>query len=540
MSENKLQIRAKILSAIINMQNNANNGDYIKETLAGLNEIEDKDAVLDILQKEFLKENSETKDMTVGFLIKELVNKEQIELSFFEALANPKINDALKTKLVGVLRECGKHVHYEQYVNYFENPDEIIDADTIKLLENAKINPESQIDFLDFLNALPTQEKEMLITSLTDDYDGDNLANILIPIILSSPYSDISQMAIKAIGESKSYLAYPVLKWIEENVDDLKTKSITQKSMSLLKLSGIKEDITKDYYKRLLSLSPVYKCFANFPDGHGNVGLIFSRKNQEGFIQTFTAVINDSDGILDCFGFNEITENEFDRIVKKFYTNDRVVSIPAKVCKYLLINAEKLSRLKFEEISYEYIAWKTIINDIDFEEIDMPASIEKTPISEFLLKQMYADNFFEKWFFDTQDNEAFSELIGEIAEKKITDIESLDNIISENKEKIFSMEVLQLFNNRLILSAYFEKLSDENVYSQILFSLAESGPIKEIFLTDILKKSVYEYFLLQKEKYNMTKSAKSIFTRRANKDSENIDIKFIEKGINEIEKNWVK
>lgn len=540
MSENKLQIRAKILSAIINMQNNANNGDYIKETLSGLNEIEDKDAVLDILQKEFLKENSETKDMTVGFLIKELVNKEQIELSFFEALANPKINDALKTKLVGVLRECGKHVHYEQYVNYFENPDEIIDADTIKLLENAKINPESQIDFLDFLNALPTPEKEMLITSLTDDYDGDNLANILIPIILSSPYSDISQMAIKAIGESKSYLAYPVLKWIEENIDDLKTKSITQKSMSLLKLSGIKEDITKDYYKRLLSLSPVYKCFANFPDGHGNVGLIFSRKNQEGFIQTFTAVINDSDGILDCFGFNEITENEFDRIVKKFYTNDRVVSIPAKVCKYLLINAEKLSRLKFEEISYEYIAWKTIINDIDFEEIDMPASLEKTPISEFLLKQMYADNFFEKWFFDTQDNEAFSALIGEIAEKKITDIESLDNIISENKEKIFSMEVLQLFNNRLILSAYFEKLSDENVYSQILYSLAESGPIKEVFLTDILKKSVYEYFLLQKEKYNMTKSAKSIFTRRANKDSENIDIKFIEQGIKEIEKNWVK
>lgn len=540
MSENKLQVRAKILSAIINMQNNANNGDYIKETLAGLNEIEDKDTVLDILQKEFLKENSEAKDMTIGFLIKELINKEQIELSFFEALANPKINDALKTKLVGVLRECGKHVHYEQYVNYFENPDEIIDADTIKLLENAKINPESQIDFLDFLNALPTPEKEMLITSLTDDYDGDNLANILIPIILSNPYSDLSQMAIKAIGESKSYLAYPVLKWIEENIDDLKTKSITQKSMSLLKLSGIKEDITKDYYKRLLSLSPVYKCFANFPDGHGNVGIIFSRKNQEGFIQIFTAVINDVDGIIDCFGFNEITENEFDRIVKKFYTNDKVVSIPAKVCKYLLINAEKLSRLKFDEISYEYIAWKTITNDIDFEEINIPASLEKTTLSEFLLKQMYADNFFEKWFFDTQDNETFAELINEIAEKKITDIESLDNIIAENKAKIFSREILQLFNNRLILSAYFEKLSDENVYSQILYSLAESGPIKEVFLTDILKKSIYEYFLLQKEKYNMTKSAKSIFTRRANKDSENIDIKFIEQGIKEIEKNWVK
>ena len=138
------------------------------------------------------------------------------------------------------LRECSKHVNYEQYLQYFENPDEIIDADTVKLLENARINPEAQIDFLDFVNALPEQEKEMLVSSLSQDYDGDNLANILIPVITSNPYSNISEIAIQAIGESKSPLAYPVLKNLTEEADDPKIRAIAQKSFSLLKLSGIK------------------------------------------------------------------------------------------------------------------------------------------------------------------------------------------------------------------------------------------------------------------------------------------------------------
>lgn len=56
--ENKLQIRAKLLSAIINMQNNSQDRAYIKKTLEELNAIVDKDAVLDILNREFLKENS--------------------------------------------------------------------------------------------------------------------------------------------------------------------------------------------------------------------------------------------------------------------------------------------------------------------------------------------------------------------------------------------------------------------------------------------------------------------------------------------------
>jgi len=151
MSENKLQIRAKILSAVINLQNNNTDLSFVGNTLDDLSTVQDKDFLLDVLYKEFVKENTEVRDYTLVFLITELIEQEKIEKLLFETLANPKINDKIKSKVVNFLRELGKHVNYEQYLEYFKNPDDVIDADTTKLLENALFNPESQIDFMDFI-----------------------------------------------------------------------------------------------------------------------------------------------------------------------------------------------------------------------------------------------------------------------------------------------------------------------------------------------------------------------------------------------------
>ncbi len=539
MTENKLQIRAKLLSAIINLQNNTSDFSFVGKTLDELNEIKDKDTVLEILHKELLKENSEMRDYTISFLLGELVEKEKTEKLFFETLANPQIKDSIKAKIVSFLREIGKHVNYEQYLTYFENPDEIIDLDTVKLLENAKINPEAQIDFLDFVNALPEKEKEMLVDSLANDYTGDSLANILIPLVLANPYNNISQIAIKALGESKSNLAYPVLTSLMNNIDDLSVKANLQKSLSLLKLSGVKEDFTGEYYKKLLANTPVYKCFVNFPDGHGNIGIIFSRKNEAAFIQMFAIVINDIDGIIDCFGFNEISEQEFDRIVNKFYQNDKIIEIDEKLCKYLLTNAEKISRLKYQEISYEYAAWSMITKDIDYEDINLAQNLNSIELNDVLLNELYKKDYFDKWFFDSSNNEPFEKIIEKINENKIEEINKFNEIVEEAKSEIFFDAFMKIFNHRLLVAAYLLELSDEKTFADLTYSLIKESSTKETFKTDILKRSLYEHFLTQKERYENLKNATSIFTRKANKDLQNIDIKHIKQCIKTIEDNWI-
>ena len=47
-------------------------------------------------------------------------------------------------------------------------------------------------------------------------------------------------------------------------------------------------------------------------------GLAPKKGRGQNFLANAT-VVNDIDGIIDCFGFNEISESEYERIVSKFY-----------------------------------------------------------------------------------------------------------------------------------------------------------------------------------------------------------------------------
>ena len=538
MPDNKLQIRAKLLSAIAELQIcSKENRNIPAKIINELKNIEDKKSIVEILVKEIIKDTSENKLIILTFLLQELVDKEQIETVIINELVNPKLSDNIKTKLVNVLRSIGRHVNYEEYTTFFENPDEIIDADTSVLLNKAIANPAAQIDFLDFLNALPETEQDMLLSSLNEDYDGDNIANILTPVILSKPYSELAKTAIRYIGESKSKLAIPTLHWVLDNIDEESIRSQAQKSLNLLKLAGFSKDETESFYREILSDYPVYKCYASLPDGHGNIGLIFSRRTPEKLLHMFSVVLNDIDGIIECFGFNDISDSEFLRIVKKFYDYDTVVEVSPEFCRYLTENAEKLTRLKYRDISYEYIAWKTLLKDISVSGINLTEGLKETELSVEALDLLYNAGYFKNWFFEKNDSEEFKNFIEEIEHINSTDF--YENLMSLKKQKfdnIFNPIETKRINNRLLLTAYLLQHSDKENIADLVYTLSDPSDYKYIFLDNMLKKSIYEYFLNEKERYYDLKKSQSIFTRKQNN---NIDIKFVEFAISEIEKHWV-
>ena len=538
MPDNKLQIRAKLLSAIAELQIcSKENRNIPAKIINELKNIEDKKSIVEILVKEIIKDTSENKLIILTFLLQELVDKEQIETVIINELVNPKLSDNIKTKLVNVLRSIGRHVNYEEYTTFFENPDEIIDADTSVLLNKAIANPAAQIDFLDFLNALPETEQDMLLSSLNEDYDGDNIANILTPVILSKPYSELAKTAIRYIGESKSKLAIPTLHWVLDNIDEESIRSQAQKSLNLLKLAGFSQDETESFYREILSDYPVYKCYASLPDGHGNIGLIFSRRTPEKLLHMFSVVLNDIDGIIECFGFNDISDSEFLRIVKKFYDYDTVVEVSPEFCRYLTENAEKLTRLKYRDISYEYIAWKTLLKDISVSGINLTEGLKETELSVEALDLLYNAGYFKNWFFEKNDSEEFKNFIEEI--EHINSIDFYENLMSLKKQKfdnIFNPVETKRINNRLLLTAYLLQHSDKENIADLVYTLSDPSDYKHIFLDNMLKKSIYEYFLNEKERYYDLKKSQSIFTRKQNN---NIDIKFVEFAISEIEKHWV-
>ena len=144
-----------------------------------------------------------------GFLFLKLLSISGV-LSSSPFIMNMASNNA-KIFALDLLRDIDTNWSYEECDQYFENPNELVTADTKKILDNAILNPEVQIDFLDFLSSLPDNDKIVLLESLSDDYSNDELANMLIPVFLSMSDTETGKTALNILGNSKSQLAYHAL-----------------------------------------------------------------------------------------------------------------------------------------------------------------------------------------------------------------------------------------------------------------------------------------------------------------------------------------
>lgn len=547
---NKLQIKAEILTVIAKFQTNleAANIDKTLETLVAQ---EDKKSILEVLIKELIKAN-EQKAILVCFLLLKLFDKEDIEPSLWEVLKNPSAPDSVKTIILNVLKDMGNKVDYEKLGEYFENPNEVIDADTQRLLHVAIVNPEAQIDFLDFLNSLPEVDKKILVQSLGDDYSSDDLANILNPVVLYTPTSELGKISINILGDTKSQLALHTLSEALEFVEDEETVGLIKRNISKLKIAGVREDNSIDFYSEILSASIPYMSYASYPDGHGNQALIFSRERIDnlGSIQIVAIVVNDSEGIVDCFGFNEISKTEFERIVARFYNGDKYVYINAPVVKSILLNAEKLTRKSCGNLSYEYICWKTLLSDIQAEpvpiELILKSAAEKKSLSDKDLEEIYMFDFLQRWFFDTERSEEFKSLIDYLNDKMgANDFQfNLDEIVDKNLDKIFTSEQKNLLDKRILMSAYLKYLSQGAgttvEEAQILYSLYYDEDKKTKLAKNIIRKSIYEYYVLLKFKYKEESKTTNIFAKKNKSKDYELTAKQVDLAISLIESLWIK
>lgn len=541
---NKIQLKAEVLTAITRLQT-LQDATKVDELLYVLDNQTDKKAVLDTLMRELVKTN-EQKAYILCFLLHRLCEKDQLENALWNTLKSPTVSDYVKTVVLNILKDLGNKVDYDNLEEYFESPEDVIDADTKQLLHTAIMNPEAQIDFLDFLYSLSDADAKALVQSLADDYTEDALANILIPVFLHDPSSRSAQIALDELGQSKSQLALHALLEAKEYVDEEFLPAI-KRNISALKLSGVREDNTLDFYKEVLSESKPYESYSSYPDGHGNQALIFSREREDETIQLVATVVSDKWGIVDCFGFNQITKNDFKRIVERFYGDDLPVFINHTVLKTLLMKAEETVHKHGELMSYEYICWRNLLHDIPTEPVPMQYILEdkfekKTLTKKELDKICLAEET-QKWFLDTDFSIKFydfTEKLNNNFKKDNYDID-LDEAIDEDLHKLIDKNEEKIWAKRIMNVAYLKYLANEKNLAGLFYALYFDEDAKEELFRNIIRKSIYEYFVLIKFKLDSANKTTNLFKRNTNYEDEiTITKAQAEKVIEKIEKAWVQ
>ncbi len=495
---NPFEIKTIILNIISKFSNIDDLGVLKNLDISILDAQNDKKTIQKVLFKELNNAKPENEHI-IRVLLERFAVKEELTAHLWTMLKSNIVANETKIVALNFLRDLDSSWSYEECGSYLNNPDELIDSDTKFLLKNAIINPEVQIDFLDFMNSLTSKDKIMLIQSLGNDYSEDALANILIPVFLADPSCEEATEALEILGGSKSQLAYHALNSAYEYVDD-NIKPLVKKNLSKLKLSGIREDNSHEFYKKLLINSKPYKFCATYPDGHGNQALIFTRQNSEERIQFVAVVIDDYKGVKDCFGFNDISKFECDKIIERFYNEDTVLNLSPSGLKTILQNAEKLSK----KFPYEYICWKNLLADIETDHITIkeilsnnlsPGSLEENDV-----KKLETDEFTLHWFLDYSYSDEFDQMIDRLNIKLQTPANKTDfeEIAKENLHKIFYPEERRVWGERLLMSSYLKLLTRENETAQRIYSLYFDEKAKDEFFTNIIRKSIYEYYFTLK------------------------------------------
>ena len=491
------EIKSEIFS-ILNDCADETDPAVLNERVKCLDALEDTLTIEKILFKELLNAKA-SKERIIRFLLQRYVPKDRLIEQLWAVLKNNMTTSEVKIIVLSYLRELETDWKYEDYESVIGDDIDIVDEDTKKLLDNAILNPEVQIDFLDFLNAVEEKDKILLVKSLGEDYSEDALANILIPVFLSQPDSAAGKEALNLLGNSRSTLAYHALNSAYEFLND-DLKPLVKKNLNLLKLAGIRVDNSVDFYKKLLSASKPYRSCATYPDGHGNQALIFSRTNKEKKVQFVAVVMNDYTGIRDCFGFNEISEFECDKIIERFYKDEKNIPVKPEVLKVLLNYGETISKNNSSGwlLPYEYVCWKNLLADIysdscDFEKI-LSEEFEPVNLSKTDLESVFNEDCFEHWFLDSKYSSEFEEFLDYLDSNILSQEVDLDAAIDTNLHKIFYPKEYETWRLRLLTCAYMKMCDKKEDAASKIFSLYSYKPLYEFFLKHILRRSIYEYY----------------------------------------------
>ena len=528
---NKIQIKAEILATISALSTSSQPNSSL---ITDLKMIEDKKTVLDILIKELVNA-SEQKALIICWLLTELIDKDTLNDELWNVIKAPEYGDHIKMIAFNMLKDLGNKIDYEVISGYFEQFNELINKETKQLLDTAIMNPEAQIDFMDFMSAISDEDKIILIKSLEEDYANDALANILIPVFLYYIGTEVGNTALDILGRSKSQLAYHAL----ENAKKFASEDLLgriSKAVSELKMSGIRVDNTEEFYRNILRESKPYKVYVSFPDGHGNMGIVFSRIRANHTLQFLAIVTNPRYGILDSFGFNSMNERDFFKIVDKFYNYQEKYEINDGVAKYLIEQAEAGSHANNEPIPYEFVCWQSILLDVEAEKPNL--YIEKRELNQKDIDKLCLSDYVQNWFFDEITSEDFKVFIDKLSDEyKSNNIDvDLDKYIADNFDSIYTAKELAYKLITFNIAAYLRMLKGDKELAEIFYSLGSNYA----FLTNIIRKSIYEYYVGKRYILKNQRKTANVFEKRMQPRTDDFQLLQLDMIISSIEARWVE
>ncbi|MEZ4574660.1 MAG: hypothetical protein R2857_07070 [Vampirovibrionales bacterium] len=389
-TQSKLYIRSEVLAVIqhLNSLSSPSKAERLKQIkrLRALGQGQDNGQLLchvqDILLGELTRATQRELITLVSELLMELGDGAYLNDRLWDIIRNPDVPDAVKDACNLILRHLGDTADPELYLEYLQDPQALINQETTRMISASGENPETLIDFIDFILSLNGDDQARLVSSLHRDYASKELVDMFVPLLESDPSPELWEVLVDSLGETKSPKAARSLQWLltwgrkDEVQEGFKgqlpiDERRLEKALKSLQLAGAvgQLDIAPDEViietgHPVLAQSLPHNCYATMPDGIGNQGLLYSRRRENGDVSLFCLAINDVHGVIDCFGFYQLAEPDFHRIMEKFHEGTSKVVVEPEYIIAKVIAAETINRQKKYRLPYEYQCWRPLLGGV--------------------------------------------------------------------------------------------------------------------------------------------------------------------------------
>jgi hypothetical protein len=410
MVETKLFIRSEVLSVIhcLTAVSNPSRHDRAKE-VRRLAALEPRQVVIEVLLKEFQRSRHPSTLQIISELLMEVGNIHALQEPLWSMIRDPQVLDEVKDCANLILHHLGDEADPDLYLDYLEDPQGVIFRETERMLEVSAQNPEALIDFIDFIFALPEGEQLNLIASLQSDYPAQAVMNLYEPILLSRPPEPLRDLILRGLGQVRSpenvLFLNQMLRYFEEQEVPHR---LVKKAIAELRLAGLYKEDNLEGYRALASMAlelPVHSAHATLPDGLGNQGLLITRRWANNDLMLLCVALNDIHGVMDCFGFYQISQEDYERIFEKFYEEGTKVSVSSAYVRLKLLSAENLNLNRRTRLPYEYVCWRKMFTDIEpLSPNFLPFAYERgCPEWSDQTAYLYQHPDFSPWFLEEND-----------------------------------------------------------------------------------------------------------------------------------------
>ena len=323
-------------------------------------------------------------------------------------VADPTVADLAKLTLSPILKELGSEMADDGIIDYLNDPEAAMLQMQMRLLDLVGQSELGVESVLEDVLSMPMDRRLGFIAWLGSSNDP-RATNLLIPLLENSATKVVMAAidSLEQLGPLSAPQSIPALSYLVNTTSNRQIKQRARTALGRLTMQSAPgmEEAAKSQFHQL----PLHEARVSFIDGTGAQMIMLSWKRPDGLLKGVNVLYQDTWGIKDCYGTDEMEADRWSELVSNM--DDQgfgSFQVSLEYCRALIAEARALNKRTRRKLPVAYSVWRPFIemDESSHNTSHVSTILEPRPFTPDVQNlaqhgdELYAIPEFETWMFE--------------------------------------------------------------------------------------------------------------------------------------------